>query len=278
MSTAGSPRRSATSIAAWGTSKDESRAGKTVSTRRTIDAVGRGGGLTASRPPRPPGTSSSARPSPRRRPPSRTTCRRGGGLSQTRPRRRDRRAVRARQSGAGGRPPGGSPGVRPRPAPISVRGGGRLDDAGEDRGESSAHTSPGSTCFSPGCWKWTLNPRSFSTSIEQVVEPDRAAVGVQPAAELARPQTPSDPPLPESPRQRGGRADTLLANPATPHHSALGSCKCAFHFSLTHSQKPSTGPLPHTVASSSPIRVSMTLPTSNLLPSLSGQCSSSLLP
>ena len=44
--TAGSPRPSATSIAAWRTSKDESRAGKTVNTRRTIDAVGRGGGLT----------------------------------------------------------------------------------------------------------------------------------------------------------------------------------------------------------------------------------------
>ena len=40
---AGSPRPSATPIAAWRTSKDDSRAGKTVSTRRTIDAVGRGG-------------------------------------------------------------------------------------------------------------------------------------------------------------------------------------------------------------------------------------------
>ncbi len=32
---------------------------------------------------------------------------------------------------------------------------------------SSAHTSPGSTRFSPGRWKWTLNPRSFSTSMSR---------------------------------------------------------------------------------------------------------------
>ena len=31
---------------------------------------------------------------------------------------------------------------------------------------SSAQTSPGST-RSPGCWKWTLNPRSFSTSMSR---------------------------------------------------------------------------------------------------------------
>ena len=37
---------------------------------------------------------------------------------------------------------------------------------GEDRG-SSAQTSLGSTCFSPGCWKWTLNLRSFSTSMSR---------------------------------------------------------------------------------------------------------------
>ena len=49
---------------------------------------------------------------------------------------------------------------------------------------SSAHTSPGSTRCSPGCWKWTLNPRSFFDLDEQVGEPDRAAAGVQPAVEL----------------------------------------------------------------------------------------------
>ena len=37
----------------------------------------------------------------------------------------------------------------------------------EARAASRAQTSPGSTRFSPGCWKWTLNPRSFSTSMSR---------------------------------------------------------------------------------------------------------------
>ncbi len=48
---------------------------------------------------------------------------------------------------------------------------------GEDRGEQRADL-PESTCFSPGCWKWTLSPRSFSTSMRRSasrIEPLRAS-------------------------------------------------------------------------------------------------------
>ena len=68
MSTAGSPRPSATSIVARRPSKDEITGWQDRQHSPHDDAVGRGGGLTASRP---SGTSSSARPSPRRRPPLR---------------------------------------------------------------------------------------------------------------------------------------------------------------------------------------------------------------
>ena len=56
----------------------------------------------------------------------------------------------------GGRPP--TPVDELRRAEVAV---------GRRIAASSAHTSPGSTRFSPGCWKWTLNPRSFSTSMSR---------------------------------------------------------------------------------------------------------------
>ena len=38
----------------------------------------------------------------------------------------------------------------------------------DETAPSSAHTSPGSTRFSPGCWKWVLYPSAIGLAIQWI--------------------------------------------------------------------------------------------------------------
>ena len=60
-------------------------------------------------------------------------------------------------------------------------------------------------------------------------------------------------------------AEFVVSEPGEDLFSVTGFCKYFFHSFLTYSQNPSTGLLPHIGASSWPMRVSSTFPTSSSL-------------